>query len=64
LINETQFTTINLQICILPVEDGDQIMMQRYEPNCKRNVKKVTNHLKFEITDENGKLLTLEERQL
>jgi hypothetical protein len=30
--------------------------MQRYEPNCKRNVKKVTNHLKFEITDDTGKV--------
>jgi hypothetical protein len=28
--------------------------MQRYEPNCKRNVKIVTNHLKIEITDETG----------
>jgi hypothetical protein len=43
--------------CILPVDDGEQIKMQRYEPNCKRNINKITNHLKFEITDEKGKVV-------
>lgn len=43
--------------CIIPVEDGDQIKMQRYEPNCKKTINKCTNHIKFEITDENGKLV-------
>jgi hypothetical protein len=43
--------------CILPVYDGEQIKMQRYEPNSKRNINKITNHLNFEITDENGKVV-------
>jgi hypothetical protein len=31
--------------CILPVDDGEQIKMQCYEPDCKKNINKITNHL-------------------
>jgi hypothetical protein len=44
-------------LCILPVEDGDQIKAQRYEPNCITHVNKLTNYLKFEMTDETGKVV-------
>ena len=45
-------------LCIIPVEDGEQIKHQRHEPmNCSKIVNKTTNHLKFEITDEKGKLI-------
>ncbi|MCG8429776.1 MAG: hypothetical protein MJA29_01185, partial [Candidatus Omnitrophica bacterium] len=45
-------------LCVIPVEDGDQIKYQRYEPkNCNKSVNKSTNHLKFEITDEKGKIV-------
>jgi hypothetical protein len=43
-------------LCIFQVDDGDQIKFQRYEPNCTRKVNKLTNHIKLEITDENGKI--------
>ena len=42
-------------LCHIPVDDGDQVKIQRYEPsNCTRSVNKSTNYLKFDITDENG----------
>jgi hypothetical protein len=45
-------------LCIFPVEDGDQIKFQRYEPiNCTKEINKITNHIKFEITDETGKVV-------
>jgi hypothetical protein len=55
-------------LCAFPVEDGEQIKLQRYEPlnqiklqryeplNCTKIVNKSTNYLKFEITDEHGKI--------
>ena len=44
-------------LCIVPVDDGDQIRHQRYEPlGCTKAVNKRTNHLKFEITDASGKV--------
>jgi hypothetical protein len=44
-------------LCILPVEDGNQIKAQRHEPNCEKEVNKLTIHLKFEIKDETGKVV-------
>ena len=45
-------------LCVFPVDDGSQVKHQRYEPsNCTRVVNKATNHLKFEVTDENGKVV-------
>ena len=45
-------------LCVFPVDDGNLIKHQRYEPkNCIRAVNKTTNHLNFEITDEKGKVV-------
>ena len=45
-------------LCVIPVEDGDQIKYQRYEPkNCNKSVNDFTNHIKLEITDSNGKVV-------
>jgi len=43
--------------CIIPVDDGAQTRLQRYEPNCKKEVNESTNHIKIEITDENEKVV-------
>jgi len=45
-------------LCTFPVDDGEQIKLQRYEPmNCHRKVNRKTNYFKFEITDEKGKVI-------
>ena len=44
-------------LCVIPVDDGDQIKHQRYKSSCNRTVNKLTNHLKLEITDANGKVV-------
>jgi hypothetical protein len=41
----------------LPVNDGNQIKAQRYNPNCTKEINKFTNHLKFKISDENDKVV-------
>ena len=43
-------------LCVIPVDDGEQIKLQRYEPtNCTKAVSRSpTSHVKFEITDEKG----------
>jgi len=44
--------------CVFPVDDGDQIKLQNYEPNnCTKNVNKTTNYIQFEITDEKEKVI-------
>jgi hypothetical protein len=45
-------------LCNFPVDDGNQIKLQRYEPaNCTRIVNKKTNHIALEITDEKSKVI-------
>ena len=45
-------------LCVFPVKDGSLIESQRYEPsNCKTEINKSTNYLKFEITDEFGRIV-------
>ncbi|WP_375666101.1 hypothetical protein, partial [Bartonella sp. CL41QHWL] len=43
--------------CIIPVDDSDQIKLQRYEINCTKEINKSTNHIEFELTDKNGKII-------
>ena len=50
--------------CILPVEDGVQTKLQRYELNCRKEINKTTNHLKFEITDENERVINFRKNQV
>ena len=51
--------------CVIPVDNGDQVKLQRHEPaNCTHEVNKTTNYLKFEITDENGIALDFRKRHL
>ncbi|WP_375674050.1 hypothetical protein, partial [Bartonella sp. CL32QHWL-2] len=51
-------------LSIIPVDDGDQVKLQRYDLllskfKCIKEVNKCTNHIKFELTDDKGKIVNL-----
>ena len=50
--------------CILPVKDGAHNKLQRYELNCTKEINRTTNHLRFEITDENERVINFRKNQV
>ena len=52
-------------LCIIPVEDGDQIKHQTYKPNdCCKIIDRTTNNIKVEITDKDGNVINFRGRRL